>query len=76
MHSATQRAGRPDTLLFPTAFGKYLARHTFANFDPVAQTGTAGSRHAVGHGAAAQETYTMPRALQAILTLDQLAFYT
>lgn len=74
--SAEQRAGGPNTLLFPAAFGRYLAAHTFANFDPVAGTGTAGSRHAVGHGAAAQESYTMTRALQAILTLDQLAFYT
>ncbi|WP_199203023.1 hypothetical protein [Paraburkholderia madseniana] len=74
--SAEQRAGGPDTLFFPAAFGRYLAGHTFANFDPVAQTGTAGSRHAVGHGAAAQDSYTMTRALQAILTLDQLAFYT
>lgn len=74
--SAEQRAGRPDTLFFPAAFGHYLATHTFANFDPMAQTGTAGSRHAVGHGAAAQDSYTMTRALQAILTLDQLAFYT
>lgn len=75
--SAEQRAGRPDTLLFfPAAFGRYLADHTFANFDPIAQTGIAGSRHAVCHGAAAQDSYTMTRALQAILTLDQLAFYT
>lgn len=73
--SAEQRAGRSDTLLFPAAFGRYLANHTFTNFDPVADTGTAGSRHAVGHGAAAQESYTMVRALQALLTLDQLAFY-
>ncbi len=74
--SAEQRAGGPDTLFFPAAFGRYLAVHTFANFDPAAQTGTAGSRHAVGHGAAAQDSYTMTRALQAVLTLDQLAFYT
>lgn len=74
--SAEQRAGGPDTLLFPAAFGHYLAAHTFANFDPITGTGNAGSRHAVGHGAAAQDTYTMTRALQAILTLDQLAFYT
>lgn len=74
--SAEQRAGGPNTLFFPAAFAHYLATHTFANFDPVAQTGTAGSRHAVGHGAAAQDSYTMTRALQAILTLDQLAFYT
>lgn len=74
--SAEHRAGGPDSLFFPAAFGHYLAAHTFANFDPVANTGTAGSRHAVGHGAATQDSYTMTRALQAILTLDQLAFYT
>lgn len=74
--SAAQRAGGSNTLLFPVAFGRYLAQNTFANFDPVAATGTAASRHAVGHGAAAQDSYAMSRALQAILTLDQLAFYT
>lgn len=74
--SAERKAGASDTLLFPKAFGRYLREHTFANFDPDAQTGTAGSRHAVGHGAAHQDSYTMSRALQAILTLDQLAFYT
>ncbi|MEN6081597.1 hypothetical protein [Chromobacterium piscinae] len=74
--SAEKLAGGPDTLFFPDAFGRYLSAHTFANFDPVAGTGTAGSRHAVGHGAASQDSYTMTRALQAILTIDQLAFYT
>lgn len=76
VESAERKTGRSDTLLLPSAFAQYLAAHTFANFDPAAQTGTADSRHAVGHGAAASESYTMPRALQAILTLDQLAFYT
>lgn len=74
--SAEARTGGQETLYFPAAFGSYLASHTFANFDPAAQVGSAGSRHAVGHGAAVQESYTMTRALQAILTLDQLAFYT
>ncbi len=74
--SAEHKAGGSDTLLFPKAFGQYLREHTFAKFDPISQTGTAGSRHAVGHGAASQDSYTMSRALQAILTLDQLAFYT
>lgn len=41
--SAEQRSGGPDTLFFPVAFGRYLADHTFANFDPVAQTGTVSS---------------------------------
>jgi hypothetical protein len=74
--SAERKVGGSNTLLFPQAFGEYLRKHTFANFDPVNQSGTAGSRHAVGHGAASQGSYTMLRALQAILTLDQLAFYT
>lgn len=74
--SAERRSGGSNTLLFPEAFGRYLRAYTFAKFDPVAQTGMAGSRHAVGHGAASQDSYTMLRALQAILTLDQLAFYT
>jgi hypothetical protein len=74
--SAELKAGGSNTLLFPKAFGRYLREYTFANFDPSTKTGTAGSRHAVGHGAASQESYTMSRALQAILTLDQLAFYT
>jgi hypothetical protein len=73
--SAEHKAGA-NTLLFPKAFSRYMREYTFAKFDPIAQTGTAGSRHAVGHGAAAQDSYTMTRALQVILTLDQLAFYT
>ncbi|WP_316202871.1 MULTISPECIES: hypothetical protein [unclassified Bradyrhizobium] len=74
--SAEKKAGRPDTLLLASAFADYLKTQTFATFDPVANTGHAGSRHAVGHGAASPESYTMVRALQALLTLDQLAFYT
>ena len=50
--------------------------YTFANYDPDNHAGDAGSRHAVGHGAANSESYTMIKALQVILTLDQLAFYT
>jgi hypothetical protein len=74
--SAEAKAGQPDTLLFPSAFAEYLKSYTFANFDPSENAGRAGSRHAVGHGAAVSESYTMVRALQALLTLDQLAFYT
>jgi hypothetical protein len=74
--SAERKAGGSNSLLFPKAFGRYLREHTFASFDPISESGTAASRHAVGHGAASQDSYTMLRALQAILTLDQLAFYT
>jgi hypothetical protein len=76
VQSAEQKAGQPDTLLFPAAFAHYLKSHTFAEFDPVARTGKASSRHAVGHGEADADSYTQVRALQALLTLDQLAFYT
>jgi hypothetical protein len=73
--SAEDKSGGSNTLLLSEAFARYLARYTFANFDPRGPAGTAGSRHAVGHGAAAAETYTQVRALQALLTLDQIAFY-
>ncbi len=74
--SAKKKAGSSNTLLFPKAFGRYLREYTFADFNPSTQTGEASSRHAVGHGAASQDSYTMTRALQTILALDQLAFYT
>ena len=74
--SAEKKTGSLDTLLFPSAFEKYLDRYTYANFDPSSQQGTAGSRHAVVHGAASCESYTQVKALQALLTLDQIAFYT
>ena len=76
VESAERKSGHPDTLLFPAAFARYLQSHTFADFDPEARTGQASSRHAVGHGEADAESYTQVRALQALLTLDQLAFYT
>jgi hypothetical protein len=76
VQSAKEKTGAPDTLMFPEAFAEYLQMQTFADFDPEGPIPEAGSRHAVGHGAADSESYTMARALQAILTLDQLAFYT
>lgn len=72
--SAEERAGIGDSLLFPTSFVEYLKTHTFDHFDPDA-VGNSASRHAVGHGAASADSYTQIRALQAILTLDQCAFY-
>ncbi|RWR25347.1 hypothetical protein D2T29_22150 [Sinirhodobacter populi] len=72
--SAEERAGTGDSLLFPASFADYLKAHTFNHFDPDA-VGDTASRHAVGHGAAEADSYTQIRALQAILTLDQFAFY-
>lgn len=76
VESAEKKAGAPDTLLFPGAFAHYLSNYTFADFDPALSKGNAGSRHAVGHGAAEAASYTQARALQALLTLDQIGFYT
>ncbi|MBY3122631.1 hypothetical protein HFN65_25525 [Rhizobium laguerreae] len=72
--SAEERAGTGDSLLFPSSFVDYLRAYTFDHFDPDA-VGATLSRHSVGHGAAEAESYTQIRALQAILTLDQFAFY-
>jgi len=76
VQSAREKTGEEDSLLFPTAFAKYLNDYTFANYKAGETPPQAGSRHAVGHGAASESSYTLVRALQAILTLDQLAFYT
>jgi hypothetical protein len=64
-----------DTLYFPESFAVYLRDYAFAEFQR-GQDANKASRHTVGHGALPAEQYTMPRALQALLTLDQLAFYT
>lgn len=71
---AAERAGK-DTLYFPTEFATYLRDYAFADFER-GRDGGVVSRHAVGHGALTADQYTMPRALQALLTLDQFAFYT
>lgn len=72
IENAEGRTGGPGTLFLTAEFNSYLLNYTFANFDPDTQNGDAGSRHAVGHGAAGSESYTMVKALQVILTLDQL----
>lgn len=74
IEQAEKRAGGKDTLFFPVEFGKYLKEFTYADFK-LGEVGKGGSRHAVTHGALAGDQYTMTRALQALLTLDQLAFY-
>jgi len=72
--TAEARSGGKDSLFFSAEFGRYIRDYTYAGFAPGDQ-GSAGSRNAVGHGAVKAEHYTMPRALQALLTLDQIAFY-
>lgn len=75
VESAVNRVGGDGTLFFPRQFGTYLTEYTFASFDPTLPDSAAGSRHSVGHGAMKAEDYTQVRALQSILTLDQIAFY-
>ncbi|WP_134727288.1 hypothetical protein [Paracoccus luteus] len=74
VESASNREGEKDTLLFPSAFARYLRDYTYASFDRGEPIETL-SRHAVGHGLARSDQYTMTRALQSLLTIDQLAFY-
>lgn len=74
--SVLVKTGGEESLMLPNRFAEYLTRNTYANFDPLTGDGTAGSRHAVGHGVASAESYTMVRALQMLLTVDQLAFFT
>ena len=63
------------SLFFPSDFLEYLLDVAYADFDPNAPTEAGVSRHTVGHGVADGKAYTPARALQVILTLDQIAFY-
>ena len=70
-----KKADGEASLFFPSDFLEYLLKVAYPDFDPNAPEAAGASRHTVGHGRAAGETYTLPRALQVILTLDQIAFY-
>lgn len=76
IESAETRTGGPGTLFLTTEFNRYLLNYTFASYDPENLSEGAISRHLVGHGDAGSGSYTLVKALQVILTLDQLAFYT
>ncbi len=68
------KSAAPDSLLLTEPFLHYLKGMFFANFN--LESGQVPlSRHSSGHGAASPEAYTRAKALQAILILDQLAFY-
>lgn len=54
-----QKASDPNSLLFPQQFLRYMRGYTYARVDP----------------RKAAKAYTMERALQSILTLDQINFY-
>ncbi|MDE0634919.1 MAG: hypothetical protein OXI43_03580 [Candidatus Poribacteria bacterium] len=63
-----------QSLLLPQYFSSYLVENIFKEFDP--ETGEVDlSRHTALHGVALVEDYKQARALQALLTLDQIYFY-
>lgn len=70
-----KKTGDKESLLFPKQFLHYLSSYTYAQFDPKNPDTGVFSRHSVGHGGAKPDAYTQERALQAILTVDQLSFY-
>ena len=69
-----QTAGDDNSLLLPQRFLMYLTESIFTSFN--VETGTVDlSRHSAAHGVATGKDYTAERALQAILTLNQIYFY-
>ncbi|NQW17051.1 MAG: hypothetical protein HQ478_06140 [Chloroflexi bacterium] len=64
-----------DSLLFQGKFLDYLKNVIFADFD--VESGVVRlSRHSSSHGVADVEQYTQVKALQLILVLDQIFFYS
>ena len=61
------------SLLLPQDFLKYLKSSFFRHFDPATATDDL-SRNSVAHGAASEKGYSAEKALQALLTLDQIYF--
>ena len=64
----------PQSLGFPDHFFNYLDNVFFRQFD-IEKGDVKLSRHTAAHGVADKEEYTKTRALQLILTLDQIYFY-
>ena len=74
LSQAISNFSSPQSLGFPDYFFNYLDKVFFRQFD--IQSGDVRlSRHTVAHGTAGEEEYTKVRALQLILTLDQIHFY-
>jgi hypothetical protein len=71
---AIAKARSETSLLLPKEFTDYLRNVVFASFD-LSSGKVDMSRHSSAHGVASAEQYTAARALQAILTLDQILFY-
>jgi len=75
IQKAKTKSGSDYSLLLPLPFLKYLEDVVFANFN--VETGKVDmSRNASSHGVADAELYTKARALQLVLVLDQIYFYS
>lgn len=70
----SQKFTSPDSLAFPGIFYAYLKEVIFRDFN-LATGDIELSRHTTSHGVAEAKRYTRNRALQAILTLDQMYFF-
>ena len=69
-----RKAEDDQSLLLPQYFLNYLTENIFKEYDLT--TGEVDlSRHSALHGVALGEDYTSAKALQALLTLDQIYFY-
>ena len=75
VEKAKTKSGSDYSLLLPLPFLKYLQDVVFANFN--IETGKVDmSRHASSHGVANANQYKKDRALQLILVLNQIYFYS
>ena len=63
-----------ESMFFPENFYEYLTNNIFCNFEKSKPIITPG-RHAFAHGAAKKEMYSRERALQIIMTIDQIYYY-
>jgi hypothetical protein len=71
---AQGKFGLRKSLGFSEEFYRYLKEIVFRDFDLT--TGQVDlSRHSVSHGVAEQIKYTRTKAIQAVLTIDQMYFY-
>ncbi len=79
IQKGTQKSGSGSSLFLPDYFLRYLHDRVFRQFDPASIAAAAPiqvGRHSVAHGAANPAAYTKRDALQLILVLDQIRFFT
>ncbi|MCK4795915.1 MAG: hypothetical protein KAT05_00965 [Spirochaetes bacterium] len=74
INKGKDKSGSDYSLFLPVPFLKYLKDVFFVNFDLV-EGNVKLSRHSSSHGVAKSEDYKKLKALQTILTLDQVYFY-